>query len=535
MPSWWRRSRSDESGKAAVRQLQPSLLESIQSEIDKTPDRPIDESRFPKIGPQRDGISFSAGACDALAGRFRSAEGNWTEVRNIFHEIHKGKIQNWKVLEGRIGAHGVSDNSARVLESLSGSPIHQLNPKLFRELAQNSCVYEAVKWGIVVGAIDAAPEFMDELLIFARHSEFTVYAVGALLRFYATSPDLREKLLALLPVTSQWGVIQLIELVLAVPEFAADPAVQRLCLIFGMENNDGIPMEIAFTLASHINIYYFLELSASDRRVFTSFSQMTNTLLTDRAPLGGLLDLPEPEKLFVSYISLLENQRPDGYVLASICAAGDLLRSDEVVWSGKEELKAHVSNLMEERMSIEVLTESLTDPVNRWVALSLIREHKIKTLLPNVEALFLDKPDPANIQVLGELGGNEQLQKMFLKIPDLVDLAARDGRVMSDKNVIGPDNKNAFEYAGIVRTLGRLGTVEAISHLKRALRDYDPLVRAAACEAVKGMDRSKIDLEVANRVEERLNDPLNYVVEAARQAAACAGISLHPNTSNRPN
>jgi hypothetical protein len=121
--------------------------------------------------------------------------------------------------------------------------------------------------GIAIGALDANQEFIDDLFLFARYSEFTVHAVSALVRSYPQTPQLKERLLALLAVNRQWGVIRLVELILGVPEYASDLSVQRGCLVYGMENNEGIPMEIAFTLATHIDLFHFLALSHTDRQV----------------------------------------------------------------------------------------------------------------------------------------------------------------------------------------------------------------------------------------------------------------------------
>jgi hypothetical protein len=74
------------------------------------------------------------------------------------------------------------------------------------------------------------------------------------------------------------------------------------------------------------------------------------------------------------------------------------------------------------------------------------------------------------------------------KFPELLTLSERTARPIGKTNVLGPEHQNGFEYAGIVKILGRLGTPEAVSHLKRAFRDYHPLVRAAAGTAVIKVD-----------------------------------------------
>jgi hypothetical protein len=519
-------------------QLELSLYDLIKATAEKAPpNSPIDESLFPKIGLMDGGISFAAGALDALSSRFRNdgSEDEWEYLRNLFAEIEKGRIRNWKNLDERIKGRAAQATMDRVLESLNGTAVGRLHPSMFRELAQNSRNYEAVKWGIAIGALDANPEFVEDLLLFARHSEFTVHAIRALLRSYSRIPELKQKLLSLLPGSRGWGVIRLVEFLISIPAFTSDLSVQRDCLIYGMENNEGISMEIAFTLATHIDSYHFLSLSKTDGGVFKSFSQMMNTLLTEPNPLGGLNDLANSEALFGSYVELLEVRAPDNYVLMGLRAADEFLNDSATVWLGKEHLIQHVRLLLRNRASIDVLRAGLKDSSTRWVALKIIRENQVRSLVPDVEALFIEKPDSTNIDVLSELGELQHLQTMFVKISELVNLSERSARPMSKINVVGLEHQNGFEYAGIVKTLGRLGTPEAILHLKRAFRDYDPLVRAAACTAVIKMDRSKIDLEITGLIVERLDDSPKYVAEAALQTANSLGISASDTSSGKPN
>ena len=407
-------------------------------------------------------------------------------------------------------------------------------PKSFRDLALNSRQYEAVKWGIAVGSLDEALDFAPPLFVFAQHSEFTVYAINALLQSYSRLPGFKQRVLELLPRLRQWGIIKSIELLLTTSDFAKDPIVQRECLINGMKYNDGIPMEIAFTLASQIDIYHFLDLSKADQRVLIAFSEMMNTLLTDPDPLGGLRDLPDPERLFRSYIELLESRDSDIHVLEGLRAAGSFLAAEDTQWSNKDRWLTRIRNLAHERTSPEVLRAGLKESSKTWIALQIIRENKLTDLLPDVEAMFVHNPDSMNIEVLRELGSKDHLERMFLKIPALVDLSARAGKQMSKVNLIGPEHKNAFEYAGIVKSLGRLGTPQAVAHLKIAFRDYDPLVRAAACDAVCDLDRQKVDLEISMLIEERLADMPQYVSDAAKRAAASIGLASLGD-SPRPN
>ena len=64
-------------------------------------------------------------------------------------------------------------------------------------------------------------------------------------------------------------------------ELIRDPEVQRQILIYGMENNDGLAMEVAFTIASYIDMPRFFREAQQDSKLFRRLTDLWNTLLTD--------------------------------------------------------------------------------------------------------------------------------------------------------------------------------------------------------------------------------------------------------------
>ena len=479
-------------------------------------------------------LSFAAGALDGIGSRFTDdTADDEAHLSKLFDDIRRNKISNWQALDERITRRSCQKNIDNVLAGLKGTPTSRLKPELFRHLALNSRDYEAVKWGIVIGAMDGAPDFRDNLLVLARHSEFTLYAVDALLRQYSHAIELKQDLLFLLTVTQGWGTIRLVEQILSDSCLQTDRSVQRECLIHGMEKCGGIPMEVAFTIASNIDMDYFLVLGETDKRVFQNFSWLMISLLTEPNPLGGLRELPNGQAIFDKYFALLHRAEPDTYVLAGLRAMDFFVNDDETTWADKSSALRRIRSLLDERATPEVLRTGLLDPSTRWVALKITREKRVMELVPDVERLFLDTHDFSSIEVLSELGGSRELEILFQEIPKLVDVLERESRPLSQVNVIGVEHKNAFEYAAVVKSLGRLGTTDAIVALKRAFRDYDPLVRAAACDAVRSLDRSKLDLEITDLIQERLGDKPQFVVEAARRSAAWIGI-LDTGPSPKP-
>jgi hypothetical protein len=216
-------------------------------------------------------------------------------------------------------------------------------------------------------------------------------------------------------------------------------------------------------------------------------------------------------------------------VLAGLRAGKSFLIDEEPQGFSKEDWQARLCKLYEDRTSCEVSRAGLKKPTKAWVALQIIRENNLIELLPEVESLFADKPDHMNIEVFAGFR-RQRLQRIFLKIPELVDLSARAGKQMSKVNVLGREHRNGFEYAGIVKSLGRLGTPEAVAHIKQALCDYHPTVRAAACEAIGYLDRAEIDLEISSLLDQRLVDERKYVSNAARSTLAVIGLGSSGNS-----
>jgi hypothetical protein len=279
-------------------------------------------------------------------------------------------------------------------------------------------------------------------------------------------------------------------------------------------------------------------LCDSDQQVYEAFTEMVNTLLTDPEPLGGIKELPRGDEFFEEYVKFLLRRTADIRVLGGLLAVQEFLRreeSSEDPWPDTTQTLEMVRQAFQQRITQEILRQGIQDISSRWLALRIIRENRIHSLLPDVQLLLEQKAEWSVIKTLAELGDRAQFDLLFRKIPELVNLEARSKLQASRKNVHGPEHANSFEYAEIIKVLGKLGTPEAIQHLKCAFRDYDPTIRSAACQAIVVMDRSNFDLELAALIEERLKDAPSYVVKSAEEAARWAGINPSGTQSDKSN
>jgi hypothetical protein len=499
-----------------------SIFEIIAAQVARDPSSQIDESPFPKIWLSGDGeLSFAAGAIDALVGVSSESNKDRDAVKRIIQCIDDGTITEWKQIEVKLNGIRAIGSVDSVLEDIRRSGITFKAVRLFWTTAKCSSDYEAIKWGIAIGTLSAnSEEKLHDLLIFARHPELTLYSVYAIRRLAAARPELKRYLIELLPISKQWGVIRLIEQIVHESDLIQDVDVQRKVLIFGMENNDGIPMEVAFTIARNIDLSRFVRLAETDTRVYIAIFQLMEALITEPSPLGGIDQLPDGEGLIAEYVRMLTKRPVDVRMLCALREVEEYLTTRQPTDHGLTELLLQVRKLWEKSFEDNVFRAGLKNSDTRWRTLNLIEKLRIVSLLPEVREAFQQNPEYSSISVLAEIGTVDDLVLLLASVSRLVNLKDRAGKELSPTNVPVAESKGVLEYGRIVESLGRLATPDAIAHLKIAARDYEPTIRSSACKAFARIPLDKVDAQIASLIHERLNDPMAYVRESAKEASA---------------
>lgn len=499
-----------------------SIFELIAAEVSRNPTAPLDESLFPTIRLDGDGeLSYAPGAVDAVIAVSSTNDKDREVVKSIVSRIERGKIREWKGVEEALrGVRAIGCVDA-VIQDLKRTRISSKAIQFLWTTAKFSSDYEVIKWGIALGSLgENDEEKVRDLVMFARHPEFTIYSGYAIRRMAAAKPELKRYLVELLPFSHQWGVINLIQQIVGENDLIREHEVQRKVLIYGMENNGGIPMEVAFIIAANIELSRFVRLAETDTQVYVALSKLIDTLITQPNPLGGIDQLVDGDVLLAEYLEMLTKRPTDIRMLAGLDILKEHLAAHEPVKEENAGLLSKVERLWAERFDDNVLRAGLRNADTRWLTLDLIGKLKIGSVLPEVREAFQREPDYSSISVLAELGNNEDLQMLFAAIPRLVDLKDRANRKISAVNVRGPESKGAFEYGRIVEALGRFVTPDAIAHLKVAASDYDPMIRQSACKAFARIPLDKVDEDIARIIHERLNDPMAYVREAAKEASS---------------
>jgi hypothetical protein len=503
---------------------EPSIHQQIRDRLRASPNEPLNVAEIRTDDPVAEGrIRFAAGAMDALFGHGRDGT-EWKAVLDVVRSLGRGEELHWTAIDAVIAEVPTASNVDLLIEQLRPSDATPVVRKRFWEVAQKSRRTESVKWGIAIGGIGLRPDEVEPLLALAHHAEFTLYAAHVLMREGARDPRYRRRLVDLLPRARQWGVIRLIDYIVSIEDLIADVDVQRSVLVHGMENCDGIAMEVAFTIAEAVDIRRLIAAGRDDDRLRRAVSDLMNTLLTEPNPLGGLIHLDGWETIYDAWVDFLEQHDSDANLLGSLRSLLLFLKDDGRSWTRGDRERDRIERLWKSKFSAQALRDGLYNERDRWLTLEIVVEQEVRELLPDVRTTHAKKPDYSTINVLAKIGSEEDLEALRASIGGLVDLDARKRIPRSTENVFGPEHRHSMEYGLIVRAMARLATPDAVTTIKTALFDYDPYVRSAACNAVADLAGDLVDDEIRAAVRARVNDSPNYVAESARHAANVHGI-----------
>jgi hypothetical protein len=471
-----------------------------------------------------DAVSWAPGALDNLFGSADGKSQDWTGILTLINDILRGYVQSWQEAEDITRNIPFMANIGKVGEYINRNGYPEEIYGFFLELASKSRFVESVKWGIALAGPGLHPEDMNLIHILARYPEFTDCAGIAIIHGSKTFPSLKKELLVLLPNVYQWGTVNLIEIIIKEKELISDPRVQDDIVIYGMENNGGIPMEIAFTIAQAIDRERIFQQAREDRRYYEALHELMDTLLTEPDPLGGIDDLADRDMMLQRYFRLLSLAEPDIYLLEGLSNIEQYCSMKNCGYQGKEELLVSLRELRGKMDYENIVLNALKNAKTCWKALAQIRKAPTPLLVEEVCRLFEKTPDNSIlIEILKSSGEVRYLKILFDAIPKLVNCEERKLQPMTFRNQFGKAHRNNWEYAGIVAALGRLGTDEALHHLHEALRDYSPIVRCAAYRAISGMDLKLKDpawsgryaVSVKEMLFEEHENTLDEVLEAA--------------------
>ncbi|MEP7217908.1 MAG: HEAT repeat domain-containing protein, partial [Bacteroidota bacterium] len=503
----------------------PSLYRMIAGQAGTYPGRPIRYDDFPPLVANKEEDIFSPGARDIFTKR---EEMDADQVIAAVKAMRRHIIRDWRTLEANLATTQPPLDSQHLIAELSK---HHFDPRvrrLLREVLHHSRDHTAVKWAIVILTIDASPALMDELMVLARHSEFTIYVCLGLLREAAYDSTHVARFTSLISVTEGWGLYQVLSLMKFRPDLLADRRIEREMIIHGVRNCNEAGSDITALLLSRMSIPERFADAETDEELAAALLLMLQTYLTTEEEPGPLAKLPNGEVLLTHELALIEKLPSRIEALHALMGIGLELSKESFPWERRLEHLERARALFFGKLDADVLADAIRNDDLRWGALNIISEVRLTDLLPVVMEDFRKRPDPMNIDVLGSLGEGEHLRAIFALLPDTDELERRS-RVQSTEQITGEMHEESVIYAVIIKHLGKMESPDAMARIKQAARDVHPRVRWAAVAAMTGVQRWTLDAECREIIRLALDDPFEMVKTVARQTAAYHNLNASIN------
>jgi hypothetical protein len=503
----------------------------LRQEVDRNPAGPIDHSAL--LFADGDGEEpYIAGLADLTAEWTESGE-EWTTVVDIVHAINDGAITRWEVVEENLRTVDLYSNRLRVLAELAQEDLTPRVAALHWDVARSSDDLRAIKWGLTIGAILLTREELDDLMIFARHSEFTSIACEAIVRESERRPEYRTALLELLTTTTGLGRVIALGAVLSERDLIVDSATRWRVASSAAELRAALMPSFAVQIVEQLDLAALAVEGELTEKRFVELCTIAEALLGVDDPkevwrnigvaayIEALVDLARREYRSPAGMSMLRSLR---------VALGDEAHAGLV----HDDLRGAIDEAYRQMLDPDVLRRGIADRHYRDVSLVVIIEEGLESLVPDVRSEFEREPSALSVVALGTLGGEEELTLLYRWIADGLDRAARSelltGRSIADS---GEDHPSSA-YAVVLQFLGRLRTPEAIELIREGLTDFDPVVRRAAMIAVTELEEWQLDDDLKRRVGIASGDAFEFVRTAANAAIEQHGLHRYRGESEAP-
>ena len=494
------------------------LYKQVQQSIALHPDGPIPHDEFPQIAADTPGVLYQPGARD-LAEHDTATDDAWMTIMAAVYAARKNKLTNWQVLEHNVKSVPFGKHVNTVLKQLTFDELTFNVRTLFLTLARHSSDYEAVKWGILIGSIKEINSIeINDLLLLARHSEFTFVVCHILSRRARWYSHHYPNIVLLLPLTEGWGLYRVIDALAKEPELWKREGMHRDVVIFATKNGGGAKAQIASMLLSSDEFPDLLNGAQGDETLGYALLDLLDAILwADQLP-GFMGTLQNGGSITGGYLDLIAGLPPAIEVLATLRGILILSGMDDLTWEEKSALHDRAETMLLERLARETITDAIQSGNHRETAMLLIREVGLNDLLYLVLEDFRREPTPLNIQLLGSMGNEEHLQEILRLLPEPEEVLKR-GEITDESPFSVDLYKRSIIYAAVIRYAGKQRTPAAISRTNAAARDFHPWVRASAMISMQFLQAYTLNAESKALVRDCLNDPEEIVRNAAEMTA----------------
>lgn len=492
------------------------FLERIRTQTAANPDGRLDYDEFPAIPADEEGVSYYAGARDIFGEGVAGTD--WMNVVAMVHAVRRGRIRDWRIVEAVVRHVDPIVYIDLVLNELSVDDVAKRVRPLFLEIARRSADYAAVKWGIIISSINTDPDNVREIMVLARHSEFTLYTCQALVREMEQFKSCEGLLKGLVKVTEGWGLCQAMNFAARFTDMMKDEAFVRTAIIEGMRNGASAKPQIAALLEETCDLVPWADTARHDLELSRAMLDIAYQLIWEPKPNGMLLQVKNGAALVSSWLRLVEALPASIESLGVLWGIGTRLSDDTLPWPEREELLGRTRQVFIVKLSREIIADAIRDNNGRMIALQIAVEVGMNDAVPVILDDIRRQPDPANVDAFGRLAGDDMLAELVKVLPDADELAWRDTIERSTDDET-PLDVPTMVYGIALRHVARLNTSVVIAAIKRAAHDAHPFVRTSAMQGAESLQRWTLDRELKQLVREALADGSPAVRQAAEEAA----------------
>ena len=419
-----------------------------------------------------------------------------------------------------------------VRANLSDSNYNLKTYETFKKLLYSTADKEIFKFSLEMTAVlGRCEELLDDYLLIGQYEEFSKY-ISFILCVWQEKQAFREALFNLLDASEDWGAINYGEMLMNKSQIMSDLSSQRRILI-GTLSRNCIPMEVAFELASTLNIAELFKITSADRELSEALAVLYKTLLFDRDPCGGILDNDNPLNYLNMYLQFINENKFEEVKFIALNDLRDFLNDKD----NKHEITEMYDQSTYEKLTEEAeslwssinLTESLKSAVKAgdnylYDVVDFVKANKMFELIPDLEEKYLkDSSNTLLEEFLCEYGSSNVKREIYKRLMD--ECTGRANKEMSYVNLFGDEFRMKER---IVHKMGILLWEDAYDYelLYKLINDYNPEVRSKALDVADKKSQYLADNRVMQSVKDRLSDSPYFVRRKAVEVLKNCGLKI---------
>ncbi|MGM9978493.1 MAG: hypothetical protein ACI33J_06815 [Clostridium sp.] len=503
-----------------------------------TVDNKLDEDKFDDlINPREDGkIKINSAFMDQFFGI--SEEEKIAQVPRILDVL-------LKIYNDDISLENV-EKELKSIEFKTLNIIDELRSKLtndnyniktyntFKKLMYITTDKEIFKFSLEMTAIiERCEELIDDYILIGQSEEFSKY-ISFILLIWSEKPKFLNALFDLLDKSSDWGAINYGEMLMNDEEIMSNIKNQRRILIGTLKNNC-IKMEIAYDLASDLNIKKLSKMSYSDKELSMAFVDLYSTLFFERQPCGGIFNLRNPFAYIKWYLNCIKFSKFKDVKFVGINNILEFLNDD----NNKEEfidlydeetynlIKNEVDFLWNNINTVDNIKEIINEGEDYiYFIVDFVKKNNIVEVVPMLEKLYIEKPTYENSYLegfLSQMGSDSIKMNIYENLKKEYKERMKMDKKYSYLNLFGEEYKIRHKIENKIYVLAWQGAKD-YELIEKMLEDYDPMVRSKALKVINKSNYYVDNSVIRDKIKKKLSDSPIYIRKNALEI--CEKINL---------